>query len=113
MLKENSELQEQIQTNNSQIAEKRQQIKKINTNFYQNTDEGIVLIILAIISAIIPPIGIFMPMYILWRNNRYNSLYKTIMIVSIIVVLISLVGTYVIVSDNWIKPSSTTVYQIK
>ncbi len=113
LLKESSELKDQINTNNAEIAEKRVQLKKINMDLYQNTDEGLLLIILTIISAIIPPVGIFMPVYVMWRNNKYNSLYKTIIFVSILVIIISLISTYVLLSDTWLKPSNTTVYQIK
>lgn len=113
LLKENAELKGQTNTNNVEIAKKRARLKKINMDLYQNTDEGLLLIILAIISAIIPPIGIFMPVYVMWRNNKYNILYKTIIVVSVIVIIISLISTYVILSDTWLKPSNTTVYQIK
>lgn len=113
LLKENSELKDQINANNEQIAQKRAQLKKINTDFYQNTDEGMILIILSIISGLIPPVGILMPLYVMWRNNKYNSLYKTINLVCVIVIFISILGTYVIIVDNWLIPAKTTIYQIK
>lgn len=112
LLKENSELKKQIDANDTEIRIKREQLKKVNTSLYQNSDEGIMLIILTIISAIIPPLGIFLPGYIIYRNNKYNSLYKTILVVSIIVIGVSLINTFIIISDNWLRPSSTTVYNI-
>jgi len=112
LLKQNIELKRKIGVNNEKIAEKRNQLKKVNKNLYQNSDEGLLLIILVIISSIIPPVGVFLPIYIIWRNNKYNSLYKTILFVSLVVILVSMVGTYVILSDNWIEPSKTTVYKV-
>jgi len=113
LLKENSELKEQIDVNNEQIAEKRKQLKKINTSPYQNTDEGIILILLAMVSVLLPPVGIFLPMYVMWRNTKYNSLHKTIILVSLLVIVFSLISCYVVIEDKWITPSKTVVYQIK
>ncbi|WP_434737652.1 helix-turn-helix domain-containing protein [Levilactobacillus sp.] len=113
LLSENPNLKKQFNLSDEQIIQKQSQSKKINTDLYQNTDEGIILIILSIVSGLIPPIGIFMPLYVAWRNNKYNSLYKTINLICIIVLLISILGTYVIIVDNWLIPARTTIYQIK
>ncbi|WP_404820118.1 hypothetical protein [Levilactobacillus enshiensis] len=86
--------------------------KKINRHPRRTTDEGLLLIILAIISGLIPPVGIILPGLIMWRNQRSNSLYHTIFVICIIVICVSLLGTYVIISDNWLHPSSTTVYTV-
>ncbi len=53
-----------------------------------------------------------MPGYTIWRNTKYNSLYKTIILVSILVIILSILNCYVIINDNWIQPSQTTVYKI-
>lgn len=112
LVKKNADLKSQIESNNQKIKEKKEQLGKVNTQLYQNTNEGLILVLLSIISTLIPPIGIFMPMYVMWRNTKYNSLYKTIIIVSIIAIIISLVNSFVIINDNWPQTNNTTVYKI-
>lgn len=108
LLRQNPDLQSQFESDN----ETKKNLKPVDTQPYQNKDEGLLLIILVIISAIIPPIGLFMPGYTIWRNTKYNSLYKTIILVSILVIILSILNCYVIINDNWIQPSQTTVYKI-
>ncbi|NLR10426.1 MULTISPECIES: helix-turn-helix domain-containing protein [Lactobacillaceae] len=112
LLKENDELKAKIDANEEKIAQKKQALKTVNTDLYQNIDEGVLLIILTLVSAILPPIGCILPLYVIWRNNKYNSLYKTIFVIALFVICVSLIGTYVIVSDNWLQPSNTEVYRI-
>lgn len=113
LIRENSELASKIHANNAEIKEKQVQLKKVNAEIHQNTDEGLILILLVLASALIPPIGMVLPLYAIWRNTKYNSLHKTIIVISIVVMIVSLMGTYVIIDDNWITPSKTVVYQVK
>lgn len=113
LIRENSELASKIHANNAEIKEKQVQLKKVNTEIHQNTDEGLILILLVLASALIPPIGMMLPLYAIWRNTKYNSLHKTIIVISVVVMIVSLMGTYVIIDDNWITPSKTVVYQVK
>ncbi|MCP9613947.1 helix-turn-helix transcriptional regulator [Levilactobacillus brevis] len=113
LIRENTELASKIQVNNAEIKKKQVQLKKVNTEIHQNTDEGLILILLVLASALIPPIGMVLPLYAIWRNTKYNSLHKTIIVISIVVMIVSLMGTYVIIDDNWITPSKTVVYQVK
>lgn len=112
LLKENEELKEKIKANKFEIAEKKKHLKRVKRSLYGNRDEGIFLITLALVSGIIPPVGIVLPLYVMWRNTKFNALYKTIYIVSICTILVSVVGTSVYISDNWLKPTETTVYKI-
>lgn len=89
------------------------QTKPGKSKFSQSVDEGLILLLLTLVSSLIPPVGIFLPIYIIWRNQRRNRLYKLVNLVSVIVILVSLVGTYVVISDKLITPSQTKVYQIK
>lgn len=111
LLKDNDEMKAKIGANNIEIHEKPKQLKKVNRNLFQNRDEGLILVMLALISAIVPPVGILLPVYVMWRNSRYNSLYKTIYLVCAVVILISLWGTWIIVSDNFFQPQ-THVYRV-
>lgn len=113
LIRENSELASKIHANNAEIKEKQVQLKKVNTEIHQNTDEGLILTLLVLASALIPPIGMVLPLYAIWRNTKYNSLHKAIIVISIVVMIVSLMGTYVIIDDNWITPSKTVVYQVK
>ncbi|WP_054670630.1 helix-turn-helix domain-containing protein [Lentilactobacillus senioris] len=113
LVQNNEELRKQIKNNDQKIKEDRAELGKINTELYQNRNEGFILLILVLASAIVPPVGIILPMYVMWRNNRYNALHKTIYLVSIIVILISAWGgTYIFLSDNWLEPTHTEVYRI-
>nr|WP_263862269.1 helix-turn-helix transcriptional regulator [Levilactobacillus spicheri] len=94
------------------LTVRQREVPPVNTSFHQNTDEGLLLLLLTLASALLPPVGIFLPLYVIWRNNKYNSLHKTIIVISILVSLYSLMGTYSIISDDWIKPSQTTVYRV-
>lgn len=112
LVKSNEELQQQIKANNSKIKERQTNLKKINTETYQNRDEGIFLAVLGLVSAIIPPIGIFIPIYVMWRNNRFNSLYKSIYVICIVVMIVSLWGTLIFLNDNWFDPTQTKIYKV-
>ncbi|WP_461244626.1 helix-turn-helix domain-containing protein [Secundilactobacillus muriivasis] len=79
---------------------------------YQNRDEGLLLLVLTLASGLIAPVGILMPIYTMWRNTKYNSLHKLIYVIGIVVMLVSLWGTYIMVSDNF-GPTETTVYRVK
>ena len=111
LLKDNDDMRAKIGANNAEISEKQRQLKKVNQDLFQNRDEGLILVMLALISAIVPPVGILLPVYVMWRNSRYNSLYKPIYLVCAVVILISLWGTWIIVSDNFFQPQ-THVYRV-
>ncbi len=51
------------------------------------------LIILTIVSAIIPILGIFIPIYVMFRNNKFNNLFRWICPIATIVLVISLIST--------------------
>ncbi|EHO51709.1 helix-turn-helix domain-containing protein [Lentilactobacillus kisonensis] len=111
LLKQNDQLAQEVQEHKT-IPMGQNKPKQASMALYQNNDEGIILLILTLVSALVPIVGIFLPMYVLWRNNKYNSLHKTIIVVSAVVILISLVSVYVIISDNWLHPSGTKIYKI-
>ncbi|MFT8426065.1 MAG: helix-turn-helix domain-containing protein [Liquorilactobacillus sp.] len=113
LLKENEQLKQKIDKNNTEIEEKQKKLNPINTELYQNKDEGLLLFIVTVISALIPLLGLIVPIYILWRNNKYNSLYKTIITASILVIMISAYNIYAFSVENWFIPSQTTVVKVK
>lgn len=111
LLADNADLKSKIGANDSLLNEKMNKLKRVNKELFQNRDEGLFLMILSLVSAIVPPIGIFVPIYVMWRNSKYNSLYKIIYLVSMVVIIISIWGTGIIVSDNFL-PTETHVYRI-
>ncbi|MDM5047279.1 hypothetical protein [Levilactobacillus brevis] len=46
-------------------------------------------------------------------RTNFTIYHKTIIVIAIVVMIVSLMGTYVIIDDNWITPSKTVVYQVK
>ncbi|WP_282804076.1 helix-turn-helix domain-containing protein [Secundilactobacillus kimchicus] len=112
LVQNNTELRAKIAANDQEIAEKQQKLKQVDRQLYQNRNEGLVLLDLALVSAIVPPVGVLLPIYVMWRNTKYNSLYKTIYLVSLLVMLVSLWGTAIFVMDNWLEPTHTEIYRI-
>ncbi|GAX06080.1 helix-turn-helix domain-containing protein [Lactobacillus sp. LC28-10] len=112
LLKKNQDLENKIQTNQTVINDKKKQLKQINKSLYSNRDEGILLLVLTLISGIIPPIGVLLPIYVMWRNTKYNALFKTIYAIALVVIIVSVINTSIYAADNWFKPSQTTVYKI-
>lgn len=112
LLKENDELKDRININKQEIDEKRKSLKEANTQLYQNRDEGVLLLVLSIVSAILAPVGLILPFYVMWRNTKFNSLYKTIYVVSILVVVFSAIATGIFLADNWLEPTHTEIYRV-
>ncbi|MFC6254714.1 helix-turn-helix domain-containing protein [Secundilactobacillus hailunensis] len=61
LLKDNDDMRAKISANNAEISEKQRQLRKVNRDLFQNRDEGLILVMLALISAIVPPVGILLP----------------------------------------------------
>ncbi|MCY9806244.1 helix-turn-helix domain-containing protein [Lentilactobacillus senioris] len=54
LVQNNEELRKQIKNNDQKIKEDRAELGKINTELYQNRNEGFILLILVLASAIVP-----------------------------------------------------------
>ncbi|WP_268912304.1 helix-turn-helix transcriptional regulator [Lentilactobacillus sp. SPB1-3] len=111
LMKSDESIKANYANNNQEIIDKRRTQTRVNDELYQNSNEGLMLVVLSLVSAIVPPIGVILPIYVMWRNTKYNSLYKMIYLISIVVMLVSLWGTWIIISDN-LLPSHTEVYRI-
>lgn len=66
---------------------------------YNANDESMELLILVIVSAIVPILGIFIPIYVMFRNNKFNNLFRWIYLVAIVILLVSLASTGVWIYD--------------
>lgn len=93
LLAENETLKKKLNINTKNIIEATKRQTFLNRKMYNAQDESMELLILAIVSAIIPMLGIFIPIYVMFRNNKFNSLFRWIYIVAIIVLLVSLIST--------------------
>ncbi|WP_372791821.1 hypothetical protein [Lentilactobacillus sp. SPB1-3] len=113
LVKENHDFPKTIAEDKKTILDRKANLATPNKDLYQNKDEGLILLILCIVSVLIPIVGILLPLYILWRNNKFNSLYKTIILVSLTVMLINLFNTFVLLNDNFFEPTSTKIYRVK
>ncbi|WP_204121688.1 MULTISPECIES: helix-turn-helix domain-containing protein [Levilactobacillus] len=74
----------------------------INNRHSKSINTGILLLVLSIVSSSILPLGLSIPIYVLWRNNaRSNSFFKINIITSSIVILFSLWRLYTIISGAY------------
>lgn len=116
LLQENQQLQEAIQENNKDLATIVKEEKKLSTMKKKlptgPLESGFFLLLLAIISTVIFPMGFLLIPFVLWQNNRSNFFYKFIYVVCIFSILLNLHTTYAHLSAlfNW---GITTVEQIE
>lgn len=83
--------------------------KFINRKTYNANDESFELITITLLSAILPVFGVFIPPYIIFRNNKFNRYFILIYIIAMIVFLVSLFNCYLFLSDIFTH-SSTEIH---
>lgn len=116
LLQENEQLQQAIQQNNKELAaiiEKDKKLPPFKTEIAENPQgNGLLLLLLAIVSIVIFPLGLILIPFVAWQNNRSNSFYKLIYIVCIFSVLLNIHSAYAHLTTvfNW---GITTVEQIE
>jgi len=112
LLKEDDGIKIKLKADKENVEKRKLELQGVSQGLYQNRDEGLFLMLLTLVSGIFPPVGVVLPMYTIWRNNKYNSLYKTIFVVASIVIVISLITTVIFVRDSWLEPTHTEIYRI-
>lgn len=116
LLQENQQLQEVIQENNKELATMGKEEKKISSLKKKmptgSLESGFFLLLLAIISTVIFPMGFLLIPFVLWKNSRSNFFYKFIYVVCIFSIFLNIHTTYAHLSAlfNW---GITTVEQIE
>ncbi len=116
LLQENQQLQEAIQENNKELASIIKEEKKLPPLNHKPTvgslESGLLLLLLAIISTVIFPMGLLLIPFVIWKNNRSNLFYRFIYVVCIFAILLNIHTTYAHLSAlfNW---GITTVEQIE
>lgn len=66
-------------------------------------DESLMLILIVLTSAMIAPLGVFVPIQVLCHNDRSNNLHKAIIIIALIVIVASSWRCWTILSDSWLN----------
>ena len=71
-------------------------------------DEGLVLLMLNLLSCLIAPLGLFITPIILKRNKATNTFYKLVFVAGVISLLVNLFGLYAHLGNlfHWGGPSS-------
>lgn len=100
LLKENEELREKIKKNEVEIDHKRRSLKFIKEKIEGGeNDEGLILLVIAAVTAVLFPLGLIIIPFILIRNKKTNTLYKLVYFVSIFSLLINIFNFADIVTD--------------
>lgn len=99
LLKENQELKKKTE-------EKGQKLNFIHGN--NEKDEGLLLLIIAFIGSLIPPIGLILVPVIIKRNKKTNSLYKFVYLACACCILVNVYALYFTVG-NYLGWGTTTV----
>eukprot|EP00831_Metopus_contortus_P065049 TRINITY_DN58159_c0_g1_i1.p1 TRINITY_DN58159_c0_g1~~TRINITY_DN58159_c0_g1_i1.p1 ORF type:complete len:108 (-),score=1.03 TRINITY_DN58159_c0_g1_i1:232-555(-) len=71
-------------------------------------DEGLVLLMLNLLSCLIAPLGLFITPIILKRNKATNTFYKLVFVAGVVSLLVNSFGLYAHLGDlfHWGGPSS-------
>lgn len=99
LLKENQELKKKTEENG-------QKLNFIHGN--NEKDEGLLLLIIASIGSLIPPIGLILAPVIIKRNKKTNSLHKFVYLACACCILVNVYALYFTVG-NYLGWGTTTV----
>lgn len=106
LVKENQILKKKIKENESKIEDNYQKLDFIRgTNV---KDEGLMLLILAFIGSLIPPLGLIVAPIVIKRNKKTNTLYKFVYLACACCVLMNVYAIYFTVG-NYLGWGTTTV----
>jgi len=114
LLKENEKLKKKILVNKEEINLRKRTLKFIKGSIEVNeSDEGLTLLIIGAISALLFPLGIIIIPFILLRNKKTNTLYKLIYIICICSLVINLFSFADVITDYFDVPwGKTTIEKI-
>ena len=104
LLKENQGLKKKIEENNEKIKDSQKKLAYIQAN--GERDEGLVLLMLNLLSCLIAPLGLFITPIILKRNKATNTFHRGVIMASVVCFLVSLWGGYALLSTifHWGAP---------
>jgi transcriptional regulator with XRE-family HTH domain len=97
LLKENQVIKNKIEINELKIEDYYQKSNLIHQT--SEKDEGLILLVLALISFLIAPLGLIVAPFLMSRNKKTNTLYKIVYIACIMCIAFNLFIGYSILSD--------------
>ncbi len=106
LLKENQELKKKIEENEVKIEKNVQKLDFIRGN--TDKDEGLILLILAFIGSLIPPLGLILAPIIIKRNKKTNTLYKFVYLACVCCIIMNAYALYFTIG-NYLGWGTTTV----
>lgn len=106
LLKENQVLKKKIKENELKIEENYQKLDFIRGT--SDKDEGLLLLIMAFIGCLIPPVGLIVATIIIKRNKKTNTLYKFVYLACACCILVNAYAIYFTVG-NYLGWGTTTV----
>lgn len=99
LLKENEVFKKKIEGNSQKSALIRGNVEK---------DEGLLLLIIAFIGCLIPPIGLILAPIIIKKNKKTNTVYKFVYLACVCCILVNVYALYFTVG-NYLGWGTTTV----
>lgn len=111
LLKENESLKKKIIENENEISAKRQTLKFIKETLHSEKDEGLILLIVSAISALLFPLGFIIIPFIILRNKKTNTLHKLVYVICVCSLLINFSSAYDYLG-TYLGWGDTTIEQI-
>lgn len=112
LLKENDELKKKILENEVKINEKRKKLTFIKGTIQSSEkDEGLILLVIAAVSALLFPLGFIIIPFLLLRNKKTNTLHKLVYVICICSFAVNLFDMYGYLG-NYFGWGETTVEQL-
>ncbi|WP_350467347.1 helix-turn-helix domain-containing protein [Carnobacterium sp.] len=106
LLKENQKLKNKIHENEIKIEENHQKLDFIRG--FIEKDEGLLLLTIAFIGCLIPPLGFLVAPVVINRNKKTNTLYKFVYLACACCLFVNSFAVYSIVGD-YLGWGTTTV----
>lgn len=106
LLKENQELLKKTEENELENEENHSKIDFVLEA--NEKDEGLMLLMIAFIGCLIPPVGLIVASIIIKRNKKTNTLYKLIYLACVCCILMNIYALY-FTAGNYLGWGTTTV----
>lgn len=110
LLEENQELKKQIDENKKINKDNGKKLYILHEK--SDKDEGLMLIIIAFIGCLIPPLGLVIAPIVMSRNKKTNTLYKLVYFACVCCIVINIYAIYFTVG-NYLGWGETTVELIE
>lgn len=109
LLKENQLLKKKINENNETIDESKRRLEWINWQMSGARDDSFLLLVLAIVSCVVPFIGIVIPIVVLKINKPTNTYSTLVKVISVCCLLLSIYNTVLLANNLFFNIGHGTV----